>query len=335
MARETLKTIFHPFESGTIAMPEAGRCLFLGAEPGYRVPEGFGAAIEAVQPYRPHFIGLERAHAEVAPEAGEGPYDLSLILLTKHRGENENRIAEALTKTVAGGFIVIAGTKEEGIQSLRKRLGHLFSDLESMPKYHGVAVWFTRPDDASEAIEKFTHPTVEIDGRFTTVAGLFSHDRIDEGSRILGERLPEDFSGLAADFGAGWGYLSAMLAERAPRAEGIDLYEADYRALERAKVNLAGEEGAFRYFWQDLAGEKVRTRYDLIVMNPPFHAGKAAEPSLGKALIKAACDALKPGGRLLLVANRGLPYEPVLAENCKSSGEEYRNARFKILWGRK
>ena len=43
MARETLKTIFHPFESGTIAMPEAGRCLFLGAEPGYRVPEASGA----------------------------------------------------------------------------------------------------------------------------------------------------------------------------------------------------------------------------------------------------------------------------------------------------
>ncbi|MEO2039426.1 MAG: methyltransferase, partial [Martelella sp.] len=85
----------------------------------------------------------------------------------------------------------------------------------------------------------------------------------------------------------------------------------------------------------DLAGEKVRTRYDLIIMNPPFHAGKATELSLGKALIKAACDALKPGGRLLLVANRGLPYEPVLAENCKSSGEDYRNARFKILWGRK
>ena len=335
MARETLKTIFHPFESGTIAMPEGGRCLFLGAEPGYRVPEGFRAAIEAVQPFRPDFVGLERARQSVTPEAGEGPYDLTLMLTTKHRGENENRIVEALEKTVPGGYIVIAGTKEEGIQSLRKRLGHIFSDLQSMPKYHGVAVWFTRPDDIAEAVAKLSHPTVEIDGRFTTVPGLFSHDRIDEGSRILGERLPEDFSGLAADFGAGWGYLSAMLAERAPRVEGIDLYEADYRALARAKVNLGGEDGLYRYFWHDLAGEKVKNRYDLIIMNPPFHIGKATEASLGKALVKAACDALKPGGRVLLVANRGLTYEPVLSENCKASGEEYRNARFKILWGRK
>jgi len=41
---------------------------------------------------------------------------------------------------------------------------------------------------------------------------------------------------------------------------------------------------------------------------------------------------LKLGGKLFLVANRGLPYEDVLAANCKKSGEDYRNARFKVLW---
>ncbi|AJY47601.1 class I SAM-dependent methyltransferase [Martelella endophytica] len=332
--RETLKTLFHPFDTGVLP-PPTGRALFLGAEAGYRLPDGFAAEIEAVQPFRPFYTALERAGVTVAPEAGEGPYDLSFILLTKHRGENENRIAEALTKTVPGGTIVIAGTKEDGVQSMRKRLGAMFADLEAMPKYHGVVLWFTRPDDVAAPVETLSHPTVEIDGRFTTTPGLFSHDRVDEGSRILGDRLPEGFDGLAADFGAGWGYLAARLAEAAPRAEAIDLYEADYRALARAKVNLAAEGGNFRYFWQDVAGEKVKARYDLIVMNPPFHTGKAAEPSLGKAFVKAAADTLKPGGRVMIIANRGLPYEDVLAAHCKKSGEEYRNARFKLLWGTK
>ncbi|MET3598868.1 class I SAM-dependent methyltransferase [Martelella mangrovi] len=332
MSRETLKTLFHPFESGTLE-PVTGRVLFLGAEAGYRLPDGFSDDIAAVQPFRSFYNALEKAGVAVEPEVGEGPYDLTLILLTKHRGENENRVAEALQKTVPGGFIVIAGSKEDGVQSMRKRLGKMFADLEAMPKYHGVALWFTRPDDVKAAVEAMTHPTVEIDGRFTTVPGLFSHDRVDEGSRILAERLPTDFSGLAADFGAGWGYLSAMLAETAPSTVGIDLYEADWRALERAKVNLRSAAPQMRFFWQDLALEPVKNRYDLIIMNPPFHTGKAAEPSLGKTLVKAAAGALKPGGRLLLVANRGLPYEDVLAENCKKSGEEYRNARFKLLWG--
>jgi 16S rRNA (guanine1207-N2)-methyltransferase len=49
-------------------------------------------------------------------------------------------------------------------------------------------------------------------------------------------------------------------------------------------------------------------------MNPPFHAGRASEPDIGKAFVRAASSALKPGGRLLMVANRKLPYEHTLAQ---------------------
>ena len=52
---------------------------------------------------------------------------------------------------------------------------------------------------------------------------------------MLATHIPEDFSGHAADFGAGWGYLSVMLGGRAPNAKGIDLFEAHYEALEAAR----------------------------------------------------------------------------------------------------
>lgn len=52
-------------------------------------------------------------------------------------------------------------------------------------------------------------------------------------------------------------------------------------------------------------------------------------------MIKTAASALRGGGRLMLVANRGLPYEPVLAENFKEFGETCRNARYKVLWAKK
>ena len=72
-----------------------------------------------------------------------------------------------------------------------------------------------------------------------------------------------------------------------------------------------------------------------MIMNPPFHEGHAAEPSIGAAMIKGAHDALRNGGNLLMVANRGLPYEPVLAEHFKQHGEVCRNARFKVLWAKR
>ena len=55
-------------------------------------------------------------------------------------------------------------------------------------------------------------------------------------------------------------------------------------------------------------------RYDTIVSNPPFHQGRADLPELGRAFITSAADALVPDGRLLLVANRHLPYEAHLGQ---------------------
>ena len=48
MSRDALKTLFHPFASGTVAIPSEGeRILFLGAEAGFSLPDGFGAALTA------------------------------------------------------------------------------------------------------------------------------------------------------------------------------------------------------------------------------------------------------------------------------------------------
>ena len=123
MSRDALKTLYHPFAAGLLDLPGEGqRFLFLNAEAGQRLPEGFSAGIEAVQPLRPLYRALEAARAQVTPTvAGEG-YDGALVLCGKHKGANENNIAEALKRVRAGGTIVIAGGKEDGIQSLRKRL---------------------------------------------------------------------------------------------------------------------------------------------------------------------------------------------------------------------
>lgn len=338
MSRDALKTLFHPFETGVIDPPGEGeRVLFLGAEAGYRLPEGFGASIAAVQPLRPLYRALEAMRADVAPVVAGEDYDVALILCGKHKGENEDRIAEALKRTRDGAVIVVAGGKEDGIQSLRKRIAKFEWDGDHLPKYHGVAFWFTRPDDVSDAVQKLAKVPVRVDGLFEASPGMFSHDRIDAGSELLASRLPRDFNGHAADFGAGWGYLAVKLAEASPGMKGIDLFEADHDALEAARVNMMANAPRMpaRFYWFDLTSEDPRDKYDLIVMNPPFHESHAAEPALGVAIIKAAHKALKQGGKVMLVANRGLQYEQVLAETFKEYGETCRNARFKVLWGKR
>jgi len=94
MAAEPLKTLFHPFASGTVDAPGEGeRVLFLGAEAGFAVPEGFAASLSAVQGFRPLYRQLLSQRIETTPEIEGEDYDAALVLCNKHKGENEANIA--------------------------------------------------------------------------------------------------------------------------------------------------------------------------------------------------------------------------------------------------
>ncbi|HRN59764.1 MAG TPA: class I SAM-dependent methyltransferase, partial [Chiayiivirga sp.] len=151
---------------------------------------------------------------------------------------------------------------------------------------------------------------------FWTRPGLFAWDRVDAASALLAEHLPVGLAGRVADAGAGWGYLSTALLRRCPGIAALDLFEADARALEPARRNLedalAGRtDVAIRAHWHDVTAG-LPGPFDAVVMNPPFHVGRADDPALGRAFIASAAAALAPGGALWLVANRHLPYEAEL-----------------------
>ncbi|WP_027061022.1 class I SAM-dependent methyltransferase [Mesorhizobium loti] len=337
MPAEALKTLFHPFEAEAVALPrEDERVLFLGAEPGFRVPDGFAATLHVVQGFRPYFRTLQASGLTITPLAEGAGFDAALVLAGRHRGQNEMRIAEAVERVVPGGSIVVAGGKDEGIASLRKRVDELVPLEGHLPKYHGIAFWLRRPADL-EAAERLraANPALLVDGRFHAAPGMFSFDKVDAGSKLLVDNLPGDLRGNIADFCAGWGYVAAEVAARSSGISGLDLYEADFASLEAAKGNIGNTAAVPGFFWIDLLAEPVERRYDAIVMNPPFHRSRAAEPEIGAGMIRAAAKALKPGGKLFMVANRQLPYEPVLSAVFASHAELARDGMFKVFVARR
>ncbi len=335
MTESAWQTLFHPFEAGILDAPPAGeRWLFAGALPGFRLPGGFAADLALVQGFRPWFNALTAAGYDVVPrQAGaRGPFDGALVLLGRHRGENEQRLRDAVLSVKPGGRIVAAGLKNDGAASFARRLERGIPDLEHLAKHHGTVLWFSRPDD-EECARRLPRPEPAplIDGRFAAAPGMFSHDRIDPGSALLVEHIPVSLKGRVADFCAGWGYLSAMVAAKCPGVTAIDLYEADCAALEAAKTNLADVAIPLGFHWLDLASEAVGGRYDAIVTNPPFHQGRRADPGLGQAIIARAALSLKPAGRFLMVANRQLPYEQILSKDFKRHRVLAEAQGFKVL----
>jgi 16S rRNA (guanine1207-N2)-methyltransferase len=326
-----LKTLFLPFETGDVeAGGERARWLFLNAmkPPHGAMPEG--ASIHAVQGFKPAYDALVSAGIATTPDLPEAAFDGALILVSRHRGETRTWLNAALERVKPEGIIMLAGSKTDGIGSVSKEVGQLFPLLGSLSKNHAKVIWF-----ANGGHERFVLQAPEpVDGRFHTAPGMFSATHADPGSTFLVENLPPDIKGRIADFCAGWGYLSVEVAARYPSVRGIALYEAHHASLQAARENMAklAPHIEATFHWQDLVCEKATGNYDTIIMNPPFHQGRAAEPSIGMSIIRNAHGALHKGGRLYLVANRTLPYEATLETTFYKSGEIARNGSYKVLW---
>jgi 16S rRNA (guanine1207-N2)-methyltransferase len=145
---------------------------------------------------------------------------------------------------------------------------------------------------------------------FVTRPGVFSADGVDPGSALLAAALPSGLAGRVADLGAGWGWLSVQVLAH-PGVTALELVEADHAALGCARQNVTDPRA--RFHWADATRFRPERPVDHVVMNPPFHRGRAADPGLGAAFIAAAAAMLAPGGTLWMVANRQLPYEAPLA----------------------
>ena len=82
-------------------------------------------------------------------------------------------------------------------------------------------------------------------------------------------------------------------------------------ACTRQNLTAAGISQA-RLFVGDGLEPVQAEQYDLIATNPPFHAGKPVDLQVTTQFIQGCRTRLQPGGGLLLVANRFLPYPALL-----------------------
>jgi 16S rRNA (guanine1207-N2)-methyltransferase len=314
------RALVHAFETGALA-PE--RAFFLRGELSpFR-------DIDAEQSFRPEYLRLKAAGWSVVPRIASGAYRLGQLLLTKHKEENFANIARGWSLLAEGGTLVCSGSNDDGAASLEKQVGKAFGLDGTLSKFHCRVFWLTRADRAPPDYWRELASLRPVgDGSWLSQPGIFSWDRIDDGSALLATHLPADLSGHVADFGCGWGYLSREVLARSPGIAKIDLLDAEHRAIEAARANIADPRASFH--WLDLTQEAAPATYDTVVCNPPVHAGRAAEPGLGQNVIAAAARVLRPGGRFYMVANRGLPYEPLLKANFTSFETLADNNKFRV-----
>ncbi len=247
----------------------------------------------------------------------------SIVCVPRAKALAQALIAQAVAAT--DGPVIVDGAKTDGVEAIYKACRKRADASRALSKAHGKLFHF----DARPAFDDWLgEERPPIEGGFVTAPGIFSADGIDPASRLLADHLPEKLGARVADLGAGWGYLSARILER-DGVDRLDLVEAEHAALTCAKANISDSRA--RFHWADASTWEADTPLDCVIMNPPFHTGRKAEPHIGQRFIRAGARLLHPRGQLFLVANRHLPYEGSLEQSFSEVAEFGGDARFKLL----
>lgn len=252
-----------------------------------------------------------------------GPAAAALVILPRSKTLARGMIA---TAAAVAPLVLIDGQKSDGADSLwhdlRARLGR---DVPSLTKAHGRLIWC---EPGTALVDwSLPGPAQGPDGLWTQ-AGVFSADGPDPGSVLLAAALPPKLPQRMADLGAGAGLLSRAILSR-DGVTALDVIEAEQLALDCARLNLP--DPRVTLLWADATTHDPRAPWDGVVMNPPFHHGRAADPGLGLAFIAAARRGLTPQGQVWLVANRHLPYEAALTDSFRHVAEIGGDGRFKLI----
>jgi 16S rRNA (guanine1207-N2)-methyltransferase len=260
----------------------------------------------------------------------KGTYTGLTMRAPANTAERHHDMALVLQALLPGSPFTILAAKDKGGSRLLKELATFGVSAADNPKRHHRICSGLVPESLRGIDDAVAKGAMQVAARTGLMGqpGIFSWDRIDTGTALLVEALP-NLWGRVADFGVGTGVLSRKVLT-STKVKSLTGFDIDRRAIEACVLNI--KDDRFASVWTDLRtnGAGV-TGLDFIVTNPPFHDAGEEDQALGLAFIKVAAQTLRNGGALWLTANRHLPYEAVLTALFKSVTVKAEGQGYKVF----
>lgn len=251
---------------------------------------------------------------------------------TKQREETFGLIAVAWDTAEAGQQIIITQANDRGGKTLEKTLLLHFPDATTDGRNKSRTITLRKTDDGPAIMDEWrAHTKLRLvaDTGFYSMPGLFGWDRIDAGSRLLIETLPQ-LKGVGADFGCGYGYLTKTVLDVPTAIKTLYAFDNDPRAVEACIQNVTDDRMIARTAdcTQPISNLPP---LDFIISNPPFHNATGEDRGLGQRFIETASKLLRRKGQLWIVANTHMPYEQSLHAHFYTFETVIQKNGFKIL----
>lgn len=248
----------------------------------------------------------------------------------KGRLRVQNELKGAYNALVKYGIAYIAMHKDLGAKYYEKLAKRYFETCEVIAKDKGwrLLKCVKGSSNALLDIEFLNFRVLALD--LFAETGVFSAGKLDDGTALLLKTLNlSDYQGKRVlELGCGYGIIALQAALARAKVTAVD---DDILAVQSTIANAKKHNLNIRTLHSDINSAFNNNEvFDVVLTNPPFHTGKKVNLDVPRAFLEAAFQHLSARGKLVLVANKDLPYEKELADWGKV---EMLNAdgRFKIV----
>ncbi|MDQ6982143.1 MAG: methyltransferase [Mariprofundus sp.] len=295
-------------------------------------------SIDLQQHFKPEYTAIKNIGLSVFPALPDTSrlYDLILLLPAKNKQQTLGWMAEAMNRLSTNGKFMFACANAHGAKSYEAALKKLAGNVSSRSKSKcrlcsARKLSAFNASFAAQWLEDARPRSIESHGMISR-PGLFSWDHADTGSSLLIKQLPV-LRGIGMDLCCGYGLLTENILRQSTDIKQIHLLDADWLALDCARQNTTTWQNIVQWHWKDAMHNSLPKQLDWVVCNPPFHSDQSRDVGLGQSIVLHACQSLKRGGQLYLVANRQLPYEQLLRSELRQCQILVEADGFKVIKG--
>jgi 16S rRNA (guanine1207-N2)-methyltransferase len=279
---------------------------------------------------------LARLQVVLQPDfSGLAPafYTMALVHLPRGRALQIEALALAAALLQPGGRLVFVGATREGVKGAHREAQRLFGHAGIVVRKGGYHAGLAQRPDGAFPIPEVVYETRsiavdDITTQLVSCPGVFAWDRLDDGAAALiaGMDVEPDTDVLEVGCGTGLPGLAALRC--GVRATLVDV---SARAVASARRTLAANGYSDVPVLLSQGAAVVQGQmFDTVITNPPFHQGHGMDFEVARGFVHEAARVLRYGGRLYLVANAFLKYEPWLRESFARVSIAWEDRRFKV-----
>lgn len=283
-----------------------------------------------------HSDGMQAVHSEA--------FDVVLMRLPKEKQLAHQLVWDAFHCLEIGGTLYLAGANRGGIKTIGRMLRQVFGNVQTMQMRKGHRLLRALKSQAQAGTanpspsyydRQSLHLTIENQAfALYTKPGIFGWDKLDPGSAALLQVMDVRDGETVLDLGCGYGVVG-VVATRKACLQAVYAVDAHWASVAMTAANFHCHARAGLLDYHVLAGDVIAplhdVEFDIVLANPPFHTGLKADFATALAFLYGSTQVLRPGGRLFVVANRFLKYEPWLEQMFASVETVYLDNRFKVL----